>query len=508
MATSIIRGRYLVTRAGDDSSQVISDGALYQRDGVIEEVGQYSVIREKHQADVEIGGDQFLVIPGLVNSHHHGKGITGFQLGSLDDQLEYWIINSWGHKGRDPYLDTAYSCMNLVRSGTTTVMFNHTPSVAETLDEDCRRILEGIRSVGVRAAYSTYLENQYRIVAEEDQSFLSRLPSELAGRLKKHLSTTHISDDEYLDSFSGMHEEWDDGAKMRIFLAPANAHWVSDEMLQRMKEYASRFNTGIHIHLVENVYEKLIGIKRFGETPMQHLEKLGFLGTEVSLAHGVWLTDGDIELAAGHGVSVCHNPSSNLRLKSGIAPVPVMLAKGVNVGIGTDGYSINDDEDLLQEMRLAHMLHNPPGAASPSLTSHQMLKMTTVNGAKTTLFPDIGALEKGMKADVVLVRLDRLTEPYLDPNASIVDALVYRGRAQDVDTVIIDGEVVLRDGRFVNIDEEDVKARLKASLERPPTENEIATAQTVGEMMPYVKRFYESWGIGEQVPYFKYNSSR
>ena len=360
----------------------------------------------------------------------------------------------------------------------------------------------------MRAAFSTYLENQYRVVAEEDESFLSRLPSDLAARVKRRLADTYISDEEYLASFSNLHEEWDDGSKLRIFLAPANAHWVSDEMLHRMKEYAGRFDTGIHIHLVENVYEKLIGIKRFGETPLEHLDRLGFLGAGVSLAHGVWLTDSDMELAAEHDVSVCHNASSNLRLKSGIAPVPVMLDKGVNVGIGTDGYAINDDDDLLQEMRLAQMLHNPPGAASPSLTSHQMLKMATVNGAKATLFADVGALEKGKKADAVLVRLDKLTEPYLDPNASIVDALVYRGRASDVDTVVIGGEVVLHDGQFVNIDEEDVRARLKASLERPLTENETATAQTVREMMPYVKQFYESWDIGEQMPYFKYHSSR
>ena len=475
---------------------------------MIEEVGDYRTIRDRHQADIEIGGDRFLVIPGLVNSHQHGKGITGFQLGSLDDQLEYWMIDAWTHKGRDHYLDTVCSCLNLVRSGTTTVMFNHIPGASGTLDQDCRQILEAIASIGVRVAFSTYLENQYRIVAEEDEKFLSGLPSELAARVKKHLADTYISDEEYLATFRKIHEEWDDGSKVRIFLAPANAHWVSDEMLERMKEYAGRFDTGIHIHLVENVYEKLVGIKRFGETPLEHLHKLGFLGTEVSLAHGVWLTDSDMELAAEHDVSVCHNPSSNLRLKSGIAPVPVMLDKGVNVGIGTDGYAINDDDDLQQEMRLAQMLHNPPGAASPSLTSHQVLKMATVNGAKATLFADVGALEKGKRADVVLVRLDKLIEPYLAPDASIVDALVYRGRASDVDTVVIDGELVLQDGQFVNIDEEDVKVRLKAILERPLTENEITTAQTVREMMPYVKRFYEGWDIGEQAPYFKYHSSR
>ena len=202
----------------------------------------------------------------------------------------------------------------------------------------------------------------------------------------------------------------------------------------------------MHIHLVESVYQKLYGLKTWEKTPVAHLEELGFLGPELSCAHSVWLTEGDIDLLAGNNATVCHNPSSNLRLKNGIAPVNPMLAKGLNVALGTDSTAINDDDDMLQEMRLVSKLHRQPAVGAPAVDSHQVLKMATVNAAQPTFFHDrIGTLEKGRRADVVLLDLTSIEEPYLDTEVQVVDALLYRGKSDSVDTVIIDGEVVLRD---------------------------------------------------------------
>jgi len=249
-----------------------------------------------------------------------------------------------------------------------------------------------------------------------------------------------------------------------------------------MKSSAQRFGAGLHIHLQETVYQKMYGLRHFGKTPLAHLHDLGFLGPEVSCAHGVWLTEGDLELLADTATCVCHNPSSNLRLKSGVAPLNTMLDKGVVVALGIDEAGINDDNDILQEMRLAQKLHRVPGLASRSPSSHQMLHMATVNGAQATFFADqIGTLEVGKRADLLLVNLESITEPYLDPDIDIVDALLYRGRGLDVDTVLVDGEVLLRNRQFTKVDKAAVWAELKSQLARELQPHEQETMNRRGE---------------------------
>jgi cytosine/adenosine deaminase-related metal-dependent hydrolase len=346
------------------------------------------------------------------------------------------------------------------------------------------------------------------VVYEEDDKFLSTIPSSLAARIKAFLKGAYLSEEAYLSFFETLYRKLNQprDPMVRVLLSPTNVHWSTEKLLTGVRDYAARYDTGIHIHVVESVYQKLIGLKLYGKTPTQHLNDLGFLGPEVSFAHGVWVNEEDMELMAQKGVTLCHNPTSNLRLKSGIAPVAYLLSRGVNVALGTDSSAINEDEDLLQEMRLAHKLHRPPGFNTPSLSSHQVLKMATVNGARATLFEDVGALEKGKRADAVMVKLEGLVEPYLDPSMSIVDALVYRARAADVDTVVINGLVQLRGGQFTQIDEIGVLRELKKALSRPLTDAEKERAGVVVELMPYIRRFYESWDMGHPTPFYYYNS--
>jgi cytosine/adenosine deaminase-related metal-dependent hydrolase len=263
------------------------------------------------------------------------------------------------------------------------------------------------------------------------------------------------------------------------------------------------------MHLVESFYQKEYGIRTWGKTPVAHLQDLGFLGPELSCAHAVWLTDEDIDLLGQNRVSVCHNASSNLRLKSGIAPVNAMLANGVNVAIGTDSMAINDDDDLFQEMRLASKLHRQPGIDAPAISSYQVLRMATSNAAVPTFFQEqIGALEKGQRADVVLVELAAIEEPYLDPDIHIADALLSRAKGQHVDTVIINGEVVLRGHQFTRLNKEDVVREIKSRFSRPIEPSVLATRQMVQRLFPYVKRFYQSWYPGDAPPHYWFNSRR
>ena len=506
MTSSIVHGRYVITKASGAETNVLENGAIYERDGVIEEVGTFEEVRSRHPDAPVMGGDDFLVMPGLVNAHHHGKGVSPLMKGSLDDHLEYWMADSWGRKPVDMYLDTLYSCMKMLRSGVTTVMFNLSPGSAADLSEDCKKALTAFADAGMRVNFSVYAETQYRIVAEDESVFLGRLPSDLAARAKEVLDDEYISDDDYIALSESLHASDHDGEFVKVMLSPANAHWCSDALLERMRASATKLGTGLHIHLVESVYEKLVALKLYGKSALAHLDDLGFLGPDVSLAHSVWLTATDMALVKQRGVHVCTNPSSNLRLRTGIAPVAEMAARGLNLALGTDSTSINEDEDFLQEMRLAHRLHRNPGVNSPTLTADKIVSMATLGGARATMFEDVGALEPGMKADLITIKLDAITEPYLDPEAPIVDALIYKARASDVDTVMIGGRVMVEGGRVSSVDEERMLENLKSELVQPLSEESRARRRTAEELKPYIQQFYESWEPGQHKPFYVYNN--
>jgi cytosine/adenosine deaminase-related metal-dependent hydrolase len=511
MASSLIRGRYVIVRAGGDaqSSTVVTDGAVYQRDGVIEDVGPYTEVRSRRQADEEIGGPGYLVFPGLVNSHHHGRGLSTLQLGTTDDCLETWILSGWGRRPVDDYLMTLYTTMQQIESGTTTVMYNHSTTPATGLEDNVNKVLDGFRDVGMRSAFSVMYRGQNRVVYDDDDKFISSLPTELGDALRTHVARNTISVDDYFSLFEKLHKDHgaDPAGRTRVLLSPANVQWADDGFLERTKEYATRYNTGVHIHLVETMYQKAYGLRRWGSTPATHLGDLGFLGPELSCAHAIWLTEDDIDLLAGAGATVCHNASSNLRLKNGVAPVGAMVGRGLNVALGTDSTAINDDDDMIQEMRLVAKLHREPGLDAPAITSHQVLRNATINAAKPTFFhDDIGALEVGRRADAVLLDMASINGPYMDPDVDPIDALLYRGKAQDVKTVVIDGEVVMRDGRFTRVNKDDVVAQLREQLASPVEPQVLRTRSMAADLIPHVQRFYDDWSTDQGAPHYRFNA--
>ena len=179
------------------------------------------------------------------------------------------------------------------------------------------------------------------------------------------------------------------------------------------------------------------------------------------------------------------------------------------MSLGTDSCAINDDDDMIQEMRLVSKLHRQPSLAAPAVTSHQVLKMATLNAAQPTFFHQrIGSLETGKRADMVLMDLTSIEEPYLNSEIDIVDALLYRGKSRQVDTVIIDGEAVLREGRFTKVDKQEVLQELKDRFSRPVESSVVEGRQLAQRLIPYVERFYQEWHPGDGPPHYFYNSRR
>ena len=498
MASSLIRGKYVVAKVKSRTeSEIIVDGAVFQRDGVIVDVGPYADLAARHRPDEVLGSTDHVVIPGFVNAHHH-VGLTPFQLGSPDYPLELWFASRMAARSVDPYLDTLYSAFEMLESGITTVQHLHGVRLgpAARVIGAAGRVLAAYDDIGMRVSYSYALRDQNRLAYEADEAFAARFPAPLSEQVLAYLRAQTIPVDDHHGIFTDLWEKCgrNTRARARVQLAPANLHWCSDGALGALREWSAKYRVGMHMHLVETAYQKEYARRRTGRTAFQHLVELGVAGPNLTLGHGVWLNDADIDLVARTGTMICHNASSNLRLRSGVAPLNRWAARGVKVAIGLDEAGINDDRDMLQELRLVLRLHRVPGMDDVVPTCHQVLRMATEDGAATTPYAgQIGSLEVGKAADLVLLSWSQIAHPYLEPGTSVVDAVVHRAKAAGVALVMVAGDVVLREGRFTRIDKEAALAELAASLRAPLTAEEEARRALSRAVFPVVQRFYDGW---------------
>ena len=512
MASTLIRGKYVIRKADNSADvSVIEDGAVFQRDGTIVEIGSYQDLAAKYQPDAILGSPGHVVMPGFVNSHHH-VGVTPFQLGSPDYPLELWFASRMATRNVDPYLDTLYSAFEMLECGITTVQHLHGLRIApiSRVQAIAEQVLKAYEDIGMRVSYSYALRDQSRLVYEPDEAFLKRLPPALSSELGEWLKAQAIPIADNLGLFVDLWQRWNKRDRVRIQLAPANLHWCSDEALKGLQDHATKYRVGMHMHLLETAYQKEYAHRRSATTAVRHIESMGMLGPHMTLGHGVWLDEDDIERVAATGTMICHNASSNLRLRSGVAPLNRWAAAGVTVALGLDEAGINDDRDILQEMRLVLRLHRVPGMDDVVPTSAQVFQMATENGARTTGFADsIGVLAPGKAADLVLMRWQDIAYPYLEPDVSVIDAVIHRGKSSAVDTVLVAGEPVLRDGRVTRVNKGEMLKALSDSLKIPLPAEEARRRRLAREVFPHVKRFYDGWlDESKRDPFYRPSSRR
>ncbi len=512
MASSLIRGKYVVAKVTSRTeAEVIPDGAVFQRDGIVVDVGPYADLVARHQPDETLGSPDHVVVPGFVNGHHH-VGLTPFQLGSPDYPLELWFASRMAARAVDPYLDTLYSAFEMLESGITTVQHLHGVRLgpAAKVIEAAGRVLKAYDDIGMRVSYSYLLRDQNRLAYEADEAFAARFPAPVSDQLRAYLRSQAIPVEDHHGIFTTLWEQCGRNTRerARIQLAPANLHWCTDEALNALRDWSAKYRVGMHMHLVETAYQQEYARRRTGRTAFRFVADLGLAGPQLTLGHGVWLTEEDIDLVAQTGTMICHNASSNLRLRSGVGPLNHWAARGVKVAMGLDEAGINDDRDMLQEMRLVLRLHRVPGMDDVVPTCPQVFRMATEDSAATTPYAGrIGTLERGKAADLVLLSWRRIAHPYLDPDTAVVDAVVHRAKTDGVTLVMVAGEVVLRDGRFTRVDRAAATEELAASLRAPLTPEEEARRELARATFPVVKRFYEGWlDEGARVPFYRPSS--
>ncbi len=403
---------------------VIEDAGILIEDGEIAFVGDREDLEDRHDWEDEIElGERDVVIPGLVNAHTHGP-MTLLRGVSDDKPLMEWLMEDiWP---LEACLDAdlcklgAYAAaIESAKCGVTCLydMYFYMDAVAEAYED-----------VGIRASVSHGMIDLNVEDAEEarEEEFKE------AERVRKKCEKMDLIEFSY---------------------GPHAPYTCSEELLKEVREKADEHGVGVHIHVAETK-DEVEEVKRDkGKRPVEYLHDIGFLKEDVLAAHCVWVSDEEIEILAETGVTVAHNPVSNMKLASGIAPVPDMLAEGVNVAVGTDGCASNNNLDMLEEIKFAALLHKVDRLDPTVTEALEVLEMATVRGAAFYRSAEIGELKEGKAADLVVLNGN---SPRLRPGHDPVSDVVYSASGSDVKHVMVDGEWVVKDGEVVGVDEKEL----------------------------------------------------
>lgn len=370
----------------------------------------------------KIDGTQHIAVPGMVNTHTHAA-MTLLRSYADDMLLMDWLQNKiWPAEANltreDIYWGTMLAITEMIKTGTTTFA---------DMYFEMDRVAEAVAQTGIRASLC--------------RGMIGVAPDAM---------------EKLADSVS-LYQNWHGKAdgRIQVMFGPHAPYTCPVDYLKKVIDAAGKLGSEIHMHLSETAGEVADCQRDHGMTPIALMDSLGMFELGTLAAHAVHVTEADLEIMATKKVRVAHNPQSNLKLASGIAPVPAMLNKGIVVGLGTDGTSSNNNLDMLKEARLAAVLHKNNTGDPEIIPAGKALEMVTVDGARALGFKDVGTIAVGQKADIVLYDMHK---PHWYPRHERTSLFIYAANATDADTVIINGKVIMKNNNLLTIDEEKVYA--------------------------------------------------
>lgn len=393
---------------------------IYIEEDRIKYIGE---LKEEFKVDKVIDGKRKVALPGLINGHTH-IGMSLLRNYADDLPLHEWLTQKiWPIEAKltaeDVYWGSMLSIVEMIRSGVTCFadMYFFMEEVGRAIEES------GIRGVLSRGT-----------IEEDDVSL----------------------NEEKIEYTRNLYRDWHGRAdgRIKVMVAPHAPYTCSPEYLKELMALAEELNTEIHIHLSETKKEVKDSFKEHNKSPIKHVYDLGLFNYPTLAAHCVHVSSEDIEILKEKNVQVVNNPTSNLKLASGFAPVEEMLNKGVNVALGTDGSSSNNNLNMFEEIHLASIINKAVNKSATSIPAITALEMATINGAKALFWDDeIGSLEVGKKADLILVDMDK---PHFYPIHNIISALAYTAQASDIETVIVNGQILMEGYELKTLDEEKI----------------------------------------------------
>ena len=382
-------------------------------------------------AEQTIDAKDMLAIPGFVNAHTHAS-MTLLRSYADDMELMTWLNDHiWPVEAKmisnDIYWGAALAAVEMIQSGTTTFADMYGPFMERVADVVTESGMRGVLSRGIIG------------VAPDGEK-----------KLEENIS---------------LYEDYNGAAngRIKVMFGPHAPYTCPPEFLKKVAAAAQRLGAEVHIHMNETKAEIEQITKQYGKRPFEYVEDTGLFESPTLAAHCVHLSDDEIAIIKKHHIRVAHNPGSNMKLASGIAPVPRLLKEGVTVALGTDGTSSNNNLDMLQEVQLAALLHKVNEYDPLAVPAFEALKMGTEYGAKAVGLDGIGRIAPGAKADIVLVSMKGAAWV---PRFNEVSLLVYSGSAADVDTVICDGKMLMQHREILTLDEEKIKYEAQKCAER------------------------------------------
>lgn len=455
---------------------------IYIEDNNIVEIGNDL----QREAEEVIDAKGQLIIPGLVNAHlHSDENLFKAQFDNLP--LELWMLYTYPTLMYGPfskrliYLRTMLGAMEMIKHGVTLVQDDVSEYPKATL-EGTDAVMEAYSDIGMRASVTTNLC---------DKQWKDKLPyiGELLPQDIKDAYPKAADKEEMYELIERMVDKWHiPGGMTNVVLAPVAPQRCTDEFFQGMHKLGEKYNLPVHTHVLETKMQQVTGKEFYQSSLIEHMDKIGVLSNRTTIVHSVWLTDHDIELIAKAGASIVHNPASNLKLGSGIMPYAKIKGAGINMALGSDGMSSNDNQSIFEAMKLCGLLHKvttPDYSKWPEATD--VFKAATLGGAKSTKRDNhVGVIKENMRADLVF--LDMNTTAFT-PRNDLIKHLVYCENGSSIVRVMIDGKTVVKDKEILTVDEKALLKELNDMMGEFRKEYE-KTKEWADKLFPYVDEVY------------------
>lgn len=419
----LIKNAYILDMVGDVADIRKSD--ILINDNIIEKI---DVVIDEAEADEKINAKNMIVMPGLVNTHTH-LAMSIFRGYKDDRKLMDWLENAIFPvedklEPNDIYWNSYLSCLEMIKSGTTT---------CNDMYFGMNKAIEAIEATGLRAVVAWCMTD-----------------NAIGDKVEKTR--------EYAKKYNVP------GSRIKIFTSPHAPYSCNPDTIKLCVDLAKELNTGLHIHLSETKDEENTIYERYDKRGTEYLNDLGVFEVPVVLAHGIYISDSDIEILKNIKGGISHNPISNCKLSSGICDVVKLRKNGINVGLGTDGIGSTTTLDMFEEMKTAAYLQKVKTKRPTSITAYDILKMATIEGAKVLgLEDEIGTLEVGKKADMIFIKTDKI---HLCPDNDVCTNIVYSANGADVDTVMIDGQLIMQNRKMINLNEKEAMKEVKKIAKR------------------------------------------
>ncbi|WGD49210.1 amidohydrolase family protein [Bradyrhizobium sp. CB1650] len=445
-ATSLFRG----------PDRDASDNVVLRHDG--------GLITEISEGAGPASGPRSFVIPAFINAHDHARA-TASSFGAVGMPLESWILRTVLGTPIDPYLTAASALARSARAGCAAMMLHYTrPSGTMPLVDEARAVAKAASDVGIRIAFAIAVRDRNPIVYGDAEPVLSGLPSDDRRTIEELFVRAPMSPKDYIDLTDAVAAAIA-GPMVDVQLGPAGVQWCSRPLLEAVAENSARTGRRVHMHLLETTYQRAWADQNFPDM-VRWLRDTGFLSERLTLAHCVHARPDELEMIAASGARVVTNFSSNMHLRSGLAPIAAAHKCGCAIAVGVDGLALDEDDDILREMRLVQMVHGGLGFRS-TWTPAEMFALAIRNGRRATGAPGCGELAVGSPADFVVIDLDRLDRDQIMP-VDPMALLFARGNASLVKKVVVAGRTIARDGACTGVDlpavERELRAKYRANV--------------------------------------------